>query len=207
MEHIKLYEDWNTPPEYEDDPDPEEIGREIEHAEAQQLFTPVFCYDEEPHQDGRRRDEGGQPDFDVLMDKTPEGSLWAIRVIDESVPDSYKMLWNTPHGEMYVQDIDSVLNLATDLFKAGDFADGFDSWGDEDYEKNLVRISTPLDVDYMLDYLYDYLKPGHGGYYGKSRKTKPLRPEEISRVKRAITALIRYKKKIESNTVGGPTQA
>jgi hypothetical protein len=207
MKNLKIYEDYNSPPEYEDGPDPEEIGREINYPFQQRLFKPLFVTEEQPGDYGPGRSDNGQPEFDIIMDKTPESALWAVYSIDDVIPDSYKMLWNTADGEQYVQDEEAVTIFATDEFRAGRFYDGFDAAEDGNYDHHLIKLSTQEDADHILEDLYDYLKPGHGGHLGKSRKTKPLRPEEISRVKRAINALIKYKRRIESNTVGGPTQA
>lgn len=213
MKNLKIYEAWNTPPEYDDAPDPEEVGREIEHTEAEQLFTPLFVTEGEPSNDGPSRSGNGQIDFDILMDKTPEQTLWAVHVIDDAVPDSYKMLWDTEDGEQYVQDAEAVINFATDEFKAGRYSESMEAW-EEDINNYaikdticLIKLATPADIDFMLEDLYDYLRPGYGSYVAKQRgySSNVLRPEEISRVKRAISALLKYKKKIESNTVGGPT--
>ncbi len=215
MKNLKIYEDWNSPPEYDDGPDPEEIGREIEHTEAEQLFTPIFVTEEQPDSDGPRRSGNGRIDFDILMDKTPEQTLWAVHAIDDAIPDSYKMLWDTEDGEQHVQDEEAVINFATDEFKAGRYSEGAEAWEEDinnyDIKGNicLIKLTSPEDVDFILEDLYDYLRPGYGSYVAKQRgySSNVLKPEEISRVKRAITALIRYKKRIESNTVGGPTQA
>lgn len=197
-----MYEDWNTPPEYDDEPEPQELGRSIEHTGTEQLFTHVFSYDEDPNHSSSRNNNG-QIDFDILRDKTPQGALWAVRVIDEAIPDTYKMLWYSQEGEVYVQDIESVINFATDQWRENKWAKGIEDWQVKwDYECDLIKLVTPDDVDFVLEDLYDYLKPAHGGHYGKSRKIKPLSSHEISRVKRAITALIIYKKKL-ANTVGG----
>ena len=215
MKNLKIYEDYNSPPEYEDAPEPEEVGREIEHTEAEQLFTPLFVTEEEPGNDGPSRTGNGRIDFDILMDKTPEHTLWAVHVIDDSVPDSYKMLWDTDDGEQYVQDEEAVINFATDEFKADRYSESMEAW-EEDINNYaikdticLIKLATPADIDFILEDLYDYLRPGYGSYVAKQRgySSNVLRPEEISRVKRAINALIKYKRRIESNTVGGPTQA
>ena len=220
MKNLKMYEAWNTPPEYEDR-EAEEIGREKEYTEAEQLFTPVYTFDEEPGNDGAKRGGNGQIDFDIVRDKTPEQALWAVEVIDDAVHDSYKMLFNSEDGEDWIQDTESILNFATDEFKAGRYREGIEEWQAtiNDYSIKericLVKLVTPEDVDFILEDLYDYLRPGHATYVGKSRVPRPgynanqytLRSEEVVRVKRAITALLKYKKKIESNTVGGPTQA
>ena len=215
MKNLKIYEDWNTPPEYDDGPDPEEIGREIEHTEAEQLFAPLFVTEEEPGNDGPSRSGNGRIDFDILMDKTPEHTLWAVHVIDDAISDSYKMLWNTADGEQHVQDDEAVINFATDEFKAGRYSEGVEAC-EEDINNYsikgdicLIKLTSPEDVDFILEDLYDYLRPGHGSYIAKQRgySSNTLRSEEISRVKRAINALIKYKRRIESNTVGGPTAA
>lgn len=219
MKNLKLYEDWDTPPEYVDynsPPEyPVELGREIEHTEAEQLFTPLFVTEEQPISGGPRRSGNGRIDFDILMDKTPEQTLWAVHVIDDAIPDSYKLLWDTEEGEQHIQDEEAVINFATDEFKADRYSESMEAW-EEDINNYsikdticLIKLATPADIDFILEDLYDYLRPGHGSYVSKQRgySSNALRPEEISRVKRAITALIRYKKRIESNTVGGPTQA
>jgi hypothetical protein len=214
MRNLKLYEDYNSPPEYEDGPDPEEIGRDIEHTEAEQLFTPLFVTEETPSSDGPRRSGNGRIDFDLLMDKTPEKTLWAVHVIDDAIPDSYKMLWNTADGEQHIQDEEAVINFATDEFRGDRYSKGVEAW-EEDINNYaikdnicLLKLATPADVDFMLEDLYDYLRPGHGSYVAKQRgySSNALRPEEISRVKRAINALVKYKRRIESNTVGGPNK-
>jgi hypothetical protein len=210
MKNLKIYEDWNTPPEYEDTPEPQEVGREIAYPETQQLFTPVYVFDEEPGNDGAKRGGNGQIDFDIVRDKTPEQALWAVEVIDDAIPDSYKMEYETEDGEDLIQDTESVLNFATDEFKAGRFTEGIEKH-QEDYAHHLVKLVTPEDVDFILEDLYDYLRPGHASYVGKSRVPRPgynanqytLRSEEIVRVKRSITALLKWKKKVESLTVGG----
>ena len=220
MKNLKMYEAWNTPPEYEDTPEPQEVGREIAYPETQQLFTPVYVFDEEPGNDGAKRGGNGQIDFDIVRDKTPEQALWLVEVIDDAVHDSYKMEYETEDGEDLIQDTESILNFATDEFKAGRYREGIEEWQDtiNDYSIKericLVKLVTPEDVDFILEDLYDYLRPGHATYVGKSRVPRPgynanqytLRSEEVVRVKRAITILLRYKKKIESNTVGGSGQ-
>lgn len=222
MKNIKLYEAWNTPPEYDDEPQPEEIGREIEHTEAEQLFTPIYTTNEEPYPAGPGRSGNGQPDFDIVMDKTPQRGIWVVEVIDDAVPDAYKSLWSTDDSDdQYLTDTDSILNFATDEFKAGRYVEGIETWQDtvEDFSTKericLIKLVTPEDVDFILEDLYDYLRPGHATYVAKRRHPTPgyagsylsLRTEEIIRVKRAISALLKYKKKIESNTGGGSTQA
>ena len=205
-----MFEAWDTPPEYEDTPKPQEVGREIAYPKAQQLFTPVYTFDEEPGGDGTKRGGNGQIDFDIVMDKTPERALWLVDVVDDAVPDSYKMLYNTSDEEEHVHDTEAILNFATDEFKAGRFTQGIEKH-QEDYAHRLVKLVTPGDVDFILEDLYDYLRPGHASFVARARTPSPgynsnqytLRSEEVSRVKRAITILLRYKKQIESNTVGG----
>lgn len=212
MKHIKIFEGWSdaTPPEY-DEREPVEVGRGIEHTEAEQLFTPLFSFTEYP--EGTSRQGNGQIDFDLVVDKTPEHAIWAVNVVDDTIPDDYKMEWDT--GEI-LYDTEALLNFATDEWRKGRWADGVEDYEDKmDWGYAMFKLSTPEDVDYILEDLYKYLSPGHATYTAKarlpqpgfSRGSKTLTPEEIARVKRAITALIRYKKRIESNTVGGSTQA
>ncbi len=215
-----MYEAWNTPPEYEDDPEPQEMGRDVMYPESQQLYTPVYIFNEEPGDGGDKRGGNGQIDFDIVMDKTPEQALWAVEVIDDAIPDNYKVLYLTSEGEEHVQDTEAILNFATDEFKAGRYREGIEEWQDtiNDYSIKericLVKLVTPGDVDFILEDLYDYLRPGHATYVGKSRTPRPgftanqytLRSEEVARVKRAITALLKWKKRIELNTVGGPNK-
>ena len=220
MKNLKTYESWE--PEWDDTPQPEEVGREIEYSESEQLFTPIYTTDEEPYPNGPGRSGNGQLDFDIVMDKTPQRGIWVVEVIEDAVPDAYKSLWRTDDADdQYLTDTDSILDFATDEFKAGRYVEGIEAWQDtvEDFSSKgricLVKLVTPGDVDFILEDLYDYLRPGHATYVGKQRQPRPgytanyltLRPEEIARVKRVISTLIRYKKKIESNTVGGPTQA
>jgi hypothetical protein len=223
MKNLKLYESWKPEwPEWADTPQPEEAGREIEHTEAEQLFTPIYTTDEEPYPDSPKRSGNGQPDFDIVMDKTPERAIWAVEVIEDAVPNDYKSLWHTDdEDDQYITDTDSILDFATDEFKAGRYAEGIESWQDtvEDFSKKericLVKLVSPEDVDFILEDLYDYLRPGYATYVAKQRVPRPgytanyltLKEGEIARVKRAISTLLRYKKRIESNTVGGPTQA
>ena len=196
-----MFEAWDTP---------QELGREIEYTEGEQLFTPVFTLNEEPGSDGQKRQGNAQPDFDIVMDKTPEHALWLVDIVDDAVPDSYKMLYNTSDEEEHVHDTEAILNFATDEFKAGRFTQGIEKH-QEDYAHRLVKLVTPGDVDFILEDLYDYLRPGHASFVARARTPSPgynsnqytLRSEEVSRVKRAITILLRYKKQIESNTVGG----
>ena len=210
MKNLKMFEAWNTPPEYEETPQPQELGREIGYTEGEQLFTPVFTLNEEPGNDGQKRQGNAQPDFDIVMDKTPEHALWLVDIVDDAMPDSYKVLYDTSDGEEHVHDTEAILNFATDEFKAGRFTEGIEKH-QEDYAHHLIKLVTPEDVDFALEDLYDYLRPGHASYVGKARTPRPgynanqyhLRSEEVSRVKRAITILLRYKKQIESNTVGG----
>jgi hypothetical protein len=225
MRNLKLYEDYDSPPDYEDDfdrisPEPQEMGRDVMYPESQQLYTPVFTLDEEPGDvmvNGRKRGGNGQVDFDIVKDKTPEQAIWLVEVIEDAIPDNYKVLYLTSEGEEHVQDTEAILNFATDEFKAGRYREGIEAWQDtlNDYSIKericLVKLVTPEDVDFILEDLYDYLRPGHASYVAKQRA--PLRPglnssmrlrdEEVARVKRAITILLRYKKQIESNTVGG----
>ena len=213
MKNLKLYEDWGTPPEYEDR-EAEEVGREIAYTPAEQLFTPLYVFDEEPGGVGEKRGGNGKIDFDIIQDKTPERGIWAVHVIDDAVPDSYKMLFNTEDGEDWVQDSDAVVNFATDEFKAGRYSEGMEAWENHlnDYSLKdtiyLIKLVTPEDVDFILEDLYDYLRPAHGSYVGKQRgySSNVLTSQMISTVKGAITILLKYKKKMESNTVGGSGQ-
>ena len=220
MKNIKLYEDYDSPPDYEDDPEPQEMGRDVMYPESQQLYTPVFVFEEEPGDGGQKRGGNGQIDFDIVKDKTPEQAIWLVEVVDDAIPDNYKVLYLTSEGEEHVQDTEAILNFATDEFKAGRYREGIEVWQDtlNDYSIKericLVKLVTPEDVDFILEDLYDYLRPGHASYVGKSRIPRPgftanqytLRSEEVARVKRAITILLRYKKQIESNTVGGSSK-
>jgi hypothetical protein len=130
--------------------------------------------------------------------------------VDDAVPDSYKVLYDTSDGEEHVHDTEAILNFATDEFKAGRFTEGIEKH-QEDYAHHLIKLVTPGDVDFALEDLYDYLRPGHASFVAKARTPRPgynsnqytLRSEEVARVKRAITILLKWKKKIESNTVGG----
>ena len=205
MKNLKLYEAY-SPEDYEDEQSAE-IGREIEYKDAEQLFTPVFVLEDEPA--GGTLRGGQQPQFDVLMDKTPDHALWAVAVTDEQVGDEYKLhveySQDTPDDTL--QDIDAVINFATDEFKAGRYSEGVDAWL-EDENSALVKLVSPTDIDYVLEDIYDYLRPAHGSYLGKSRagafSKHAITSGEISKAKRAITILLKYKKKIESITVGGP---
>lgn len=220
MKNLKTYESWD--PDWDETPEPEEIGREIEYSESVQLFTPIYTTNEEPYPDSPGRSGNGQPDFDIVADKTPQRGIWVVEVIEDAVPDAYKSLWHTNDADdQYLIDTDSILNFATDEFKAGRYVEGIETWQDTvgDFSKKericLVKLVTPEDVDFILEDLYDYLRPGHATYVGKQRaplrpginSSKRLKEDEIARVKRVISTLIRYKKRIESNTVGGPTQA
>lgn len=220
MKNLKTYESWD--PDWDETPEPEEVGREIEYTESEQLFTPLYTTNEEPHPDSPKRSGNGQPDFDIVVDKTPQRGIWVVEVIEDAVPDAYKTLWRIDgEDDMFLSDTDSILDFATDEFKAGRYVEGIEAWQNtvEDFSKKericLVKLVTPEDVDFILEDLYDYLRPGHATYVGKQRQPRPgytanyltLRSEEIARVKRVISILIRYKKQIESNTVGGPTQA
>jgi hypothetical protein len=101
MKHLKIYEsmwDGPSPPDYEDGPVPEKLGREIELTEAEQLFTPIYVPSEELTSEGPIGRGNGQIDFDVVAHKTPEHTLWAVHVIDDAIPDSYKMAWDTEDG-------------------------------------------------------------------------------------------------------------
>ena len=220
MKNLKTYESWH--PDWSDTPQPEEAGRGKEYSEAEQLFTPIYTTDEEPYPDSPQRSGNGQPDFDIVMDKTQERALWAVEVIEDAVPDVYKSLWHTDdEDDMYITDTDSILDFATDEFKAGRYAEGIEAWQDtvEDFSKKericLIKLVSPEDVDFILEELYDYLRPGHATYVAKQRAPRPgytgtylsLKAGEIARVKRVISTLLRYKKRIESDTVGGSTQA
>lgn len=208
MRNLKLYESWDD--SQEEPMEPEEAGREIDYSVGKQLFTPVYTFDEDPGEHAQKRGGNGQIDFDIVMDKTPEQALWLVDVVDDAISDSYKMLWYTEDGDDLVQDTESILNFATDEFKAGRYTEGIETH-QEDSAHHLVKLVTPEDVDFILEDLYDYLRPGHASYVGKSRIPRPgynanqytLRSEEVVRVKRAITALLKWKKKIESLTVGG----
>ena len=209
MKHIRTFE--NNPAFEEDPPEAEYLGRDVDYTPEQQLFTPVLCFEEYPDNHNNNRDNG-LPDFDLVMDKTPEQAIWAVYVIDENVPDEYRAEWDTHNGKERLYDYETLLNFATDEFKANRWSNSIEEWNDEgDWDKYLIKLSTPDDVDTILNDLYNYLLPGHATYTAKKRIrlpfTKQLRPEEVSRVKRTITALIRYKKRIESNTVGGTTPA
>jgi hypothetical protein len=216
MKHLKIYEsiwDGPSPPEW-DDRDPEEIGREIEHTEAEQLFTSIYVPSEEISSEGPSGRENGQIDFDVVADKTPQRTLWAVHVIDDAIPDSYKMAWNTEDGEQYIQDEEAVINFATDEFRAGRYSEGFEAW-EKDINNFalkgdicLIKLVSPEDVDYVLEDLSNYLSPSHASYHGKMRAQKlfstKLSPGRNAMAKRAIRALEMHKRKIISNTAGGP---
>lgn len=212
MKHIKTFE--NNPAFYEDPPEAKFVGREVEHTPEQQLFTPVLCFEEYPDRNNNR--DNGLPDFDLVMDKTQERAIWAVYVIDGNVSDEYRAEWDTHDGQVMLYDHEALLNFATDEFKAGRWSNSIEEWNDEgDWDKYLIKLSTPDDVESILNDLYNYLLPGHATHTAKKRISRKgytansytLSREEIARVKRAITTLTRYKKKIESNTVGGPTQA
>jgi hypothetical protein len=219
MKHLKIYEsmwDGPSPPDYEDGPDPEELGREIEYTEAEQLFTPIYVPSEQLSSEGPIGRGNGQIDYDLLMDKTPEKFLWAVHVIDDAISDLYKMVWNTSDGEQYIQDEEAVINFATDEFRAGRYSKGFEAW-EKDINNFalkgdicLIKLVSPEDVDYVLEDLSNYLSPSHASYHGKMRAQKlfstKLSPGRNAMAKRAIRALEIYKRRIISNTVGGPNQ-
>lgn len=217
MKHLKLYEGWSnaSPPDYDDAPEPNRSGADVEYKEEEQLFSPVFCYEELPEQD-KNRGEKGHLDFAVLMDKTPEKSIWVVRDIDEAIPEKYLTYWETHEGGEYVQDTDSVLNYATDEYKANKWIDGFDAWEEDEWAADLVKVTTVEDIDSIIHDLSNFISPSHASYYGKARnpklkefyKTRSVPGQgEISEAKRAIRTLEMYKRRIKSNTVGGPTQA
>ena len=218
MKHIKIFEsmwDGPSPPEYDDGPEAHRVGADVEYKEGEQIFSPVFCYEENPEQE-KNRGGKGHIDFAILLDKTPQRDIWIVRDIDEAIPEKYLTYWETSSGGEYTQDVNSVLNFATDEFKANRWVDGFDAWEENDWEVDLVKITTVEDVDSIIHDLSNFLSPSHASYHGKSRNPKikdhyrmssTLQKEEISMAKRAINTLERHKRRIESNTVGGPTQA
>jgi hypothetical protein len=213
MKHLKIYEsmwDGPSPPEW-DDRDPEELGREIEYTEAEQLFTPIYVPSEQLSSEGPIRRGNGRIDYDLLMDKTPEKSIWAVYVIDDAISDSYKMAWHTDDGEQYIQDEEAVINFATDEFKANRWVEGLNALDGGEWSMDLlVKITTVEDVDSLIHDLSNYLSPSHASHHGKMRAKKlfstALSSGENAMAKRAIRALEIYKRRIISNTVGGPNQ-
>jgi hypothetical protein len=109
-----------------------------------------------------------------------------------------------------------VINFATDEFRAGRYSVGFEAWEKDinNYaiKENicLIKLVSPEDVDYILEDLYNYLSPSHASYHGKERAKKvfstKLSPGRNAAAKRAIRALEMHKRKIISNTDGGPDQ-
>lgn len=208
MRHLKIFE--MNPAFYEDPPEPKREGADVEYPEHEQLFSPVFCHEEYPEED-KVRGEKGYPDFAILMDKTPQKAVWVVRDIDENIPQRYLTYWETSEGGEHVQDTNSILNFATDEFKAGRWVDGFDAWDEDEWAVDLVKITTVEDVDSLIQDLSNFINPSHASYYGKSRNPKikdhyrhsnVLSEGEISLAKRAIRALEMYKRRIQSNTVG-----
>jgi hypothetical protein len=213
MKHLKLFE--NNPAFYDDPPEPRLAGADVEYKEEEQLFTPVYCHEEHPEQD-KSRHEKGHLDFAVLMDKTPQKTIWVVRDIDEAIPQRYLSYWETYKGGEYTQDTDSVLNFATDEFKANRWVDGFDAWEENDWAVDLVKITTVEDIDSIIHDLSNFVSPSHASHYGKARnpnlkgfyKTRSVPDQgEISMAKRAIRTLEMHKRKIQTNTVGGSTPA
>lgn len=209
MKHIKIFE--NNPAFYDDPPEPRLVGADVEYKEEKQIFSPVFCYEEHPEQE-KNRGRKGHLDFAILMDKTPQRDIWVVRDVDDAIPERYLSYWETSQGGEYTQDVDSVLNFATDEFKANRWVDGFDAWEENDWAVDLVKITTVEDMDSIIHDLSNFLSPSHASHYAKSRNPKirnhyTLESGEISMAKRAINTLTRHKRRIESNTVGGPTQA